>query len=496
MIVTTHRIRSIVVLLLFFSGINYAFAQSSSFASPNKKTMSLMECIQLGINRNLDVKMSQIQNQSAQLDYRQSLFNLGPDLNGSVGQFYQSGRSIDRFTNQFVQTTVGNTSLQAQVGWTVFSGGQLRNTIKQNRLNVQSTELDITQTRQNIALNISLQYLLCLQSQEQVKASASQIEYFSKELKRVQLINQEGAGNKGLVLNAQAQLSNAKSNLVQAENLYKSRVLTLKNMLMMEPTESLDVVPFEVAIAENNEILYGLNQLMDSALARRADYQSSLLKVRSSRLGLKVAKGSLLPSLFIGGNLSSVYSDNAKTITNVTLAGTTPIGVVQGSGAIVEAPRFDYQTQTIGFGNQIRDNFGQSFGATLSVPIYNKMATNTQISKSELAITQAELNALRIKQSVYNDVSTAYFGYENAKAQYLGQKENYEAQKQNLEFVQIRYQAGQSTPFELQLALNSEVSAYQNFLAAKYEFILRQLILDVMMTNNIELSLGTLMGSK
>ena len=124
------------------------------------------------------------------------------------------------------------------------------------------------------------------------------------------------------------------------------------------------------------------------------------------------------------------------------------------------------------------------------------MATNTQISKSELAITQAELNALRIKQSVYNDVSAAYFGFENAKAQYLGQKENYEAQKQNLEFVQIRYQAGQSTPFELQLALNSEVAAYQNFLAAKYEFILRQLILDVMMTNNIELSLGTLMGSK
>jgi outer membrane protein len=194
--------------------------------------------------------------------------------------------------------------------------------------------------------------------------------------------------------------------------------------------------------------------------------------------------------------LSSVYSDNAKTITNVTLAGTTPIGVVQGSGEIVEAPRFDYQTKTIAFGNQIRNNFGQSFGATLSVPIYNKLQNHTQISKSELAITQAELNALRIKQNVYNDVSNAYFGFENAKAQYLGQKQNYEAQKQNLEFVQLRYSAGQSTPFELQLAINSEVSAFQNFLAAKYELILRELILDVMLTNNIELSIAHLIGNK
>ncbi len=490
------RVIAYLILPYFALGWANSQAQTTEISSPKNNTMSLMECIQLGINRNLDVKLSQLQNQSAQLDYRQSLFNLGPDLNGTVGQFYQSGRNIDRFTNQFIQTTVGNTSLQAQLGWVVFSGGQIRNTIKQNRLNVQSTDLDIIQTRQNIALNISLQYLLCLQSKEQIKASISQVEYFTKELNRVQLINQEGGGNKGIVLNANAQLANAKSNLVQAENNYKTRLLTLKNMLLMEPTEKFDVIALEIPVSENSESTYGLNQLMDSALARRPDYQSSLLKVRSSRLGLKVAKGSLLPSLIIGGNLSSVYSDNAKTITNVTLAGTTPIGVVQGSGEIVEAPRFDYQTKTIAFGNQIRNNFGQSFGATLSVPIYNKLQNNTQISKSELAITQAELNALRIKQNVYNDVSNAYFGFENAKAQYLGQKQNYEAQKQNLEFVQLRYSAGQSTPFELQLAINSEVSAYQNFLAAKYELILRELILDVMLTNNIELSIANLIGNK
>ncbi len=494
--VFSQRIIACLVIPYFTWGFINSQAQTTEIASPNKKTMSLLECIQLGIDRNLDIKSSQIQNNLAQLDYRQSIFNLGPDLNGSVGQFYQSGRSIDRFTNQFVQTTVGNTSLQAQMGWTVFAGGQIRNTIKQNRLNVQSTDLDMLQTRQNIALNISLQYLLCLQGKEQIKASISQVEYFAKELNRVQLINQEGGGNKGLVLNANAQLANAKSNLVSAENTLKSRLLTLKNMLRMEPSENIEVLPLEIPINENSEASYGLNQLMDSALARRPDYQSSLLKLRSSQLGLKVARGSLLPSLFIGGNLSSVYSDNAKTITNVTLAGTTPIGIVQGSGEIVEAPRFDYQTKTIAFGNQIRNNFGQSFGATLSVPIYSKLQNQTQISKSELAIAQAELNALRIKQNIYNDVSNAYIGFENAKAQYLGQKQNYEAQKQNLEFVQLRYNAGQSTPFELQLAINSEITAYQNFLASKYELILRELILDVMLTNNIELSIANLMGSK
>ena len=53
-------------------------------------------------------------------------------------------------------------------------------------------------------------------------------------------------------------------------------------------------------------------------------------------------------------------------------------------------------------------------------------------------------------------------------------------------FVQKRMDLGQSTIFELQLAKNNEVSAYQSFLNAKYEATLRYLIIETLYLNNLE----------
>jgi hypothetical protein len=45
---------------------------------------------------------------------------------------------------------------------------------------------------------------------------------------------------------------------------------------------------------------------------------------------------------------------------------------------------------------------------------------------------------------------------------------------------------GQATVFEMQMAKNNEVSAYQSFLNAKYEATLRYLIIETLYLNNLE----------
>jgi outer membrane protein len=152
----------------------------------------------------------------------------------------------------------------------------------------------------------------------------------------------------------------------------------------------------------------------------------------------------------------------------------------------VEAPTFNYEAQTIEFNNQIKDNFGQAFGATLSVPVFGQLQTHSQVKRAQVAVTQAQLNQLRLKQSIVNEVTLAFQNFENASAQYDAAEQNHEVQKRNLEFVQKRMDLGQSTIFELQLAKNNEVSAYQSFLNAKYEATLRYLIIETLYLNNLE----------
>ena len=96
-------------------------------------TWTLDQCIEQALNNNLDIKIAGVSAKQAAQNWQQSRTSLTPDATFNAGQFYQSGRSIDRFTNQFVQTTVSSNNLQLQSSILLYGGGQVRNGIKQNK---------------------------------------------------------------------------------------------------------------------------------------------------------------------------------------------------------------------------------------------------------------------------------------------------------------------------------------------------------------------------
>ncbi len=95
---------------------------------------SFFSVMSTAISRNIDIDISDLAVQQATLDWQQSKLNLTPTLSGNAGQFYQSGRSIDRFTNQFVQKTIGSNNFQLQGSWVLYAGGQNRNALQQSQL--------------------------------------------------------------------------------------------------------------------------------------------------------------------------------------------------------------------------------------------------------------------------------------------------------------------------------------------------------------------------
>src|SRR6056300_7688 len=452
----------------------------------NKQVYDLRRCIETAIENNIDIQLSELNVENADISYRQSLLNMAPNLSANGGQFYQSGRSIDRFSNQFVQKTVGNSSAQLQSNWLLYAGGSIRNTIKQRNKTLEAAHLDYQQVQQNIALNVVLTYLQCQQNKESWAAQQSNTQIAVRETKRIEKLYKAGATNQGALLAAQAQEAQATSLEVQSKNQYLNSILSLKNLMRLDHTEMLQLADMTTAVPEYVEFPIEVNELIDSALSHRPDYQASSKRSESMLYALKAAKGALQPTLSVGANLSTVYSDNAIEITGAQISGTQPIGFVQGSGDIVEAPTFDYSTQTIGFGTQMRDNFGQSFGATLSVPIFNRLQTQTNMAQSRLALIQSEWNQKQIKQAVINDVVNAQQTFNSAATNYQALISNYEAQSKNLNFVQKQFNLGQVSFYEVQQTKNQERQAYQQMLSAKYEAALRDIILQFIAHGDIK----------
>src|ERR1700755_1204899 len=66
--------------------------------------LSLKQCVETGINNNLDVQQSGLLMERSKIDWNQARLNLLPSLNGNAGITFAQGRTVDQATNTYINT--------------------------------------------------------------------------------------------------------------------------------------------------------------------------------------------------------------------------------------------------------------------------------------------------------------------------------------------------------------------------------------------------------
>lgn len=461
---------------------NSIAANSLDFANgPSAINPSFFTIMATAVSRNIDINLSELAVQQATLDWQQSKLNLSPTLSGNAGQFYQSGRSIDRFTNQFVQKTIGSNNFQLQGSWVLYAGGQNRNAMQQTEL-LKNAALEDKNTRLYSALLQTAQaYVQWLQAVEQEKAAEAATSITQAQVYRTEVLFKEGVANKGTLLNVKAQHASNVNTLASAKNNTAQFLLQLKQFLRIPYSAAFTPNPESMAVeGDHLSFLDRLNPslLMDSLLSKRPDLKAAQYRKYAAEESISIAKGALTPTLSIGANLNTVYSDNAKKITGYTVTGSQPIGWVATNMEAVYAPTLDYTTETIAFSKQLKDNFGQSVGLNLSIPIYSGLRGHNQIAAAEIAYKRAELSRLQIVQNAENEINQAIISYTNARSRSLAANSNLELQKENRDYVKVRFAEGSATAVELQIAESNYLNASFNYISAQYDLYFRVFVLD------------------
>ena len=100
-----------------------------------EKSYSLDECISIALQNNLDLKSTNLRANSAKINYRQSIGNMTPSINGNFNLGVNDGRSIDPFTNDFINQELTFSNLGLGLDVTIFNGFRLLNSLKQSHLN-------------------------------------------------------------------------------------------------------------------------------------------------------------------------------------------------------------------------------------------------------------------------------------------------------------------------------------------------------------------------
>ncbi len=471
---------------IFVSGLLAMAMSICGNAQPTNGKWSLKQCVETGIDNNLQVQQSGLQAQSDEINWKQSKLNMFPNLNGSVGHSINEGKSIDPYTNGYIdqRNNTGNYSLGSSV--ILFNGFSMLNSVKQTSLAYQASKMDWQQAKDNITINIILAYLQVLSNEDQLIQSRQQLELTKNQVDRLEVLNKDGAIPPSQLSDLKGQYANDQLAIINSQNSLESSKLTLCQLMNIPydknmELEGLNDASFAVKYQNTPDKIYStaLNQL---SLIKAVE-----LHKQSAEKGVLVAKGKLFPTLSLGGNTGTNYSSTASQFSfiNTTDITTSDFVTVNSVQYPVISPVNNYSSQKISYGTQLKNNRYTSFGLNLNIPIFNSLQTRNRIRQAQLTLKNNEIIAKTTKTQLQQAIEQAYINMTSASDRYKTLLDQVAAYTESFRAAEIRFNSGVGTPIDYLTAKNNLDRANANLINAKYDLVLRTKILDYYQGNKL-----------
>jgi len=449
----------------------------SSMTSAQKK-MSLEECIDTGIRENFDVEQRRISERSEQLAYQQSKLSLLPDLNGNAGHGFNQGRSIDPFTNSPVTQSFNSSNFSLSSGIVLFSGLSKINNIKRADLNWKASQMELQQEKDNLAINIILAYLQVLSLSEQAHLVEDQAKLSAQQVERLSVLNKEGAIKPSELSDLRGQLANDRLTIADNKNNLGNARLSLFR-LMNIPYDS------SIVFEELKNDLPATTHLNSAGIYQTALDQLALIKAVdlrtfSAQKALKVARGGLWPTLSLGGNAYTQYSSVARQnqLQNTSFRQTEDYVTVNGQQYSLFTKQDNYLSSPIPYGTQLNNNLNSLLNLTLSIPVFNALQQRTRIKQAQLEVKRNATIAADTKRQLQQDIDVATLNMQTATEKYRTLLQQVAAYKESFEAAEARFTEGVGNSIDYLTAKNNLDRANRNLVNARYDYILRQKILD------------------
>jgi len=202
---------------------------------------------------------------------------------------------------------------------------------------------------------------------------------------------------------------------------------------------------------------------------------------------IDLAKGYYYPTVTLYGGLASSYSNrlNQRLIGESIIS--QQIGIVQATGQSVVTNYAQPIYGPYSAFTQISDNFNQSIGLSVQVPIFNKFNTRTAVRKARLNYQNAELNTQIAKNNLSKTIIQATLDLSAAEKQYLSAQQTYEANKAALNVTKQRYDVGLVNSLDYNTAVTNFNKSENDMIEARYAVIFRSKVIDYYLGNTITL---------
>lgn len=404
---------------------------------------SLSDCLSYARENSITVKQAMLGQNSAAVGLEQAEYQRYPNLTGAASYSFTNGQSIDPITSDYVnqQVNAANFSLNSQV--TLYSGGQLKNQVAQNELLVAQNKLYVAEAQNDISLSIIEAYLQALYVKENIDVAEINIATSTRQLEQAKTRHRFGELTAQGVAEVESQLATNQYQLVTATNAFNQQVLSLKQLLELTP-ETIFNIDTTTNLLTNQLQIPELVRVYQTARQTMPQVEASELDMQISQLDLEIARGGYKPSL----------SANARLLTGQT------------------------STRDIDFFDQLNGNFNQQVGLSLSIPIFDRKQTSSEVQRALIGIEQARLQQQAVDKELYRNIETTWQNATAALSEANAAESVRNASQTAFLMTQQQYDLGEANATDLLVSQNNYITAERQYLQAKYAGILYYALLQ------------------
>ncbi|MDE5639925.1 MAG: TolC family protein, partial [Odoribacter sp.] len=355
------------IFIIFCTGISWG-----GYGQDTLRKWDLKSCIEYALEHNIQVEKSKLFLEESRENTLQAKSQLFPSLSFSTGHNLENRPYADKEAGGDKNSYSGSYGLNSSVA--LYNGGRLRLNIRQQELSDKIQELYIREAGNNIQVSITESYLQILYAAESVEINRNTVEVSEAQCERAKQLLEAGALSRSDVAQLVAQYSSDKYQLVAARSALEEQKLVLKQLLELNLSDEMELFILRLSEQDVLRPLPSKDEAYTAALAFMPEIESSRLAVESAGYDVSIARSGYLPSLNLSAGIGS--------------------GHISGTGNSV--------------GNQLKRNFNESIGLTLSVPIYSNHENKSAMKLARLKVENADLDYRDAQKEILKTGETVY----------------------------------------------------------------------------------------
>lgn len=353
-------------------------------AGASAQSWSLDDCMKYAVEHATEVKREVLNARQRKQDYQHAVAGFLPTVSGGVQGQYAWGRNIDPETNTYNNVTTFNNYYQLYAELNVFDGFATINALKQAKLSRDYSATAMQKIQDDRAIDVMQKYVDAAYAEASIRIASEKLNESKRMLAKMKRLYELGEKGRPDVVQMESQVAEDEYNLTHQENVAKQSLLALKSAMNFPVDEELKILINE---EQNLKLTSDNKEVPASGVNYEAVYQgfqnispdlkSAEYEVERARYDYKIAKGRLLPSLSLGGGISTNYYKNLS-----------------------QKGQYD------GFASQFRNNQGEYLALTLSIPIYNSDHWHS-VKKARNDWQLAQVNLEETRRKLHDQIAQA-----------------------------------------------------------------------------------------